>query len=213
MIESNTKQKAAWLLAPVFGTILFVILYMTATFFYPGGSQVDKNAIGFSLVNNYWCNLLNETAINGVYNPAKPIAVVGLTVLCLTLAFFWLLFPKHINQGKAINFFIQISGILAMGIAFLLFTNIDHDLVTNLATFFGIIATTGTLIGLFKVKWYGLFAFGLFNFLLVGVNTHVYYTEALIIYLPVIQKISFASFLIWICSIDINLYRRITKPD
>ncbi|MBK7427508.1 MAG: hypothetical protein IPI60_11015 [Saprospiraceae bacterium] len=213
MIKSNTKQKAAWLLAPVFGTILFVILYITAIFFYPGGSQVDKNAIGFSLVNNYWCNLLNDVAINGEINPAKPIAMAGLAVLCLTLALFWQLFPKHINPGKPVKLTIQISGILAMAIAFLLFTNIDHDLVTNLASFFGILATMGTLTGLYKIKWYGLFVFGLFNFLLVGLNAYVYYDKDLIIYLPVIQKISFASFLIWVCSIDINLYRRITKLE
>lgn len=211
MVNSFIKQKDFQLLLPIFGTILFVILYITATFYYPGGSQIDKNSKGFSLLNNYWCNLLNETAINGSLNPAKPIALAGLIILCLTLAIFWIMFPKHINQGKAINFSIQISGLLSMAIAFLLFTNIDHDLVTNLASFFGILATIGTLTGIYKIKWYGLLAFGLFNFLLIGVNTYLYYDRDMIIYLPVIQKISFGSFLIWVCIIDINLYRRKTK--
>jgi hypothetical protein len=204
------RKKNYWLLTPSCGTIVFVILYITATFFYPGGSQIDKNSIGFSLINNYWCNLLNDTAINGSLNPAKPIALAGLIVLCLTLAIFWIMFPKHINQGKAINFSIQISGILSMAIAFLLFTNLDHDLVTNLSSLFGILATSGTVLGLHRIKWYGLFAFGLINFLLVGLNSYVYYEKDLIIYLPVIQKISFASFLIWVCSISINLYQRKT---
>lgn len=197
-------------MTPIFGTIVFVILYIVATLFYPGGSQVDKNSIGFSWVNNYWCNLLNENAINGQHNPAKPIATAGMFVLCLTLVFFWFLFPRHINIGKVAKFVIQISGIFAMSIVFFLFTNINHDLVTNLASMFGLIATAGTFIGLYKIKWYGLFTFGLLNILLVGLNNYVYYNKELIIYLPVIQKISFATFLVWICGIDINLYRRTT---
>lgn len=201
------KQKSIWVLTPIFGTILFVVLYIVATLFYPGGSQVDKNSIGFSWTNNYWCNLLNENAINGQHNPAKPIAMTGMFVLCLTLTFFWFLFPRHINIGKFFKLSIQISGTLAMTIAFFLFTNINHDLVTNLASVFGLIATVGTFVGLYKTKWYGLFAFGLLNILLVGLNNYVYYNKEFIIYLPIIQKISFAIFLVWVCSIDLNLYR------
>jgi len=183
-----------------------VALYNVATLLYPGGSQVNKNAVGFSWINNYWCNLLNESAINGQHNPAKPIAMTGMFILCLTLIFFWFLFPRHINVSKTLKRVIQISGTVAMSIAFFLFTNIDHDLVTNLASIFGLIATIEVFVGLYKAKWLKLFTFGLLNILLVVLNNYVYYTKGLIIYLPVIQKISFAAFLIWICCIDINLF-------
>ncbi len=188
--------------------MLFLVLYIVSTLFYPGGSQADKHSDGFSWTNNYWCNLLNDNAINGQLNPAKPIAVTGLFVLCLTMASFWILFPIHINTGKFAKPAIQISGTLAAATAFFLFTDIDHDLVISLASIFGIVATIGTFIGLYKTKWYGLFAFGFLNLLLVGLNNYVYYNKELIIYLPIIQKISFAAFLIWVCGIDINLFRR-----
>jgi len=207
LTQQNNKAKNILVLTPIFGTMIFVVLYFVATLLYPGGSQVDKKSIGFSWTNNYWCNLLNENAINGQHNPAKPIAMTGMFVLCLTLAFFWFLFPRHINLGTKLKLAIQISGTIAMTIAFFLFTNINHDLVTNLAAIFGAIATIGTFIGLYKTKWFGLFTFGLLNILLVGLNNYVYYTKGLIIYLPVIQKISFAAFLIWVCCIDIKLYR------
>jgi hypothetical protein len=64
---------------------------------------------------------------------------------------------------------------------------------------------------LYKTKWFGLFAFGLLNVLLVGLNNYVYYSNGLIVYLPVIQKISFATFLIWVCCITIKLYRGESK--
>ena len=201
------KQKNISVLFPIFGTILFVILYIVASLFYPGGSQVNKNSIGFSWMNNYWCNLLNEIAINGQHNPAKPIAMTGMFVLCLSLAFFWFIFPGRIKINKYAKLTIQISGAIAMIIAFFLFSTIDHDLVTNLACIFGVIATLGTFFGLYKMGWYRLFAFGFFNILLVGLNNYVYYNKELIIYLPLIQKISFITFLVWICIIDINLYR------
>jgi hypothetical protein len=197
------RQKNFWVLIPIFGTILFIVLYIIATLFYPGGSQIDKNSIGFSWTNNYWCNLLNEEAINGQHNPAKPIAMTGSFVLCLALAFFWFLFPKHTNLDKKYKIVIQVSGTVSMTIAFFLFTNINHDLVTNLASIFGFIATIGIFIGLYKIKWYRLFSFGVLNILLVGLNNYVYYSKAPIIYLPIIQKITFVAFLVWICSIDL----------
>lgn len=194
-------------LIPIWGTLIFVVHYLVAAFLYPGGSQLDKNSIGFSWTDNYWCNLLNDFAINGQPNPARPIAMSGMFVLCLALSFFWVQFPNHISVGKFAKLTIQTSGILAMAIALFLFSDIDHDLITNLASFFGLIATTGTFFGLYKNKWYGLFIFGLLIVILVGLNNYVYYSKGLIVYLPVIQKISFATFLLWICIIDINLYR------
>lgn len=128
-------------------------------------------------------------------------------VLCFSLSLFWLLFPQYTLPGKNLKLTVQICGITAMAIALLLLTTINHDIVTNLASAFGIIATIGTLIGLYKIKWSQLFLFGLLNILFVVLNNYVYYTKGLILYLPVIQKISFASFLIWISCIEIHLYR------
>ena len=202
-------KRNVWVLAPVLGIMLFIVFYIVATLFYPGGSQVDRNSIGFSWAHNYWCNLLNENAIDGSHNPAKPIAMTWMFVLCVSLISFWFLFTRYTKIGKIINLVIQFSGTLAMMIAFFLFTSLDHDLVTNLASLFGLIAMAGTFIGLYRAKCYLLFMFGLFNLLLVGMNNYFYYSKELIMYLPIIQKISFTSFLTWICSIDIHLYRNL----
>lgn len=199
------------LLTPIFGAGLFTILYFIATLLYPGGSIVDENSIGFSWTNNYWCNLLNQQAINGENNPARSIALAAMFILCLTLSLFWIIIPKYILTNKKLMLTIQICGILAMTTAFLLLTNINHDLAINIACSFGVIATAGTLIGLYNTKWYGLFAFGLLNILLVGLNNYVYRTGGLIVYLPVVQKITFILFLAWICTINIKAYRKQNK--
>lgn len=203
------KQKNYWLLLPVLGALLFVALYIAATLLYPGGSQADQYAHGFSWVHNYWCNLLNVYALNGAPNPARPVALTGMVILCLTLASFWFQFPGHVGIGRLAGRIIQVAGILSMLIAMFLNTG-WHDTVTNLASLFGLIATAGVFAGLYKLRWYGLFAFGFLNIGLVVLNNYLYYNKGLIIYLPVIQKISFASFLVWISCISISLYRKTT---
>lgn len=208
LTQKPHKQKSILLLLPIVGALVFIVLYFIATILYPGGSQVDKNAVGFSWINNYWCNLLNDEAINGQYNSAKPIALIALFILCCTLSFFWFAVSIHFNIPKKLKKVIQASGLLAGVAAFLLFTNLNHDMIINLASGFGLIATVGTLITLYKNNWQALFAFGLMNILQVAINNYVYYTSGLIVYLPLVQKISFASFLIWMCCICTKLYNR-----
>lgn len=205
-MANQTTIKQFWTLIPLFGTVLFAALYFIASLNYPGGSQFDKSAVGFSWANNYWCNLLNDHAINGQLNSAQPIALTAMLILCFSLTFFWLLFPKYTLLGNYGKLTIQIFGTLAMTSGILLFTDLNHDLITNLASLFGLIAMTGTLFGLHKDGWKMLYYFGLFNLILVGVNNYLYYNKDLIMYLPLVQKITFATFLIWICCINIKIY-------
>ena len=197
----------------MFGIILFVVLYFIATIFYPGGSQADKNSSGFSWINNYWCNLLNNKAINGLTNTAQPIALTALFILCLTLIYFWVQFPKYTNLKKSYQLTIQISGTLAMIMSFFLYTEFDHDLIINLCSFFGLFATTGTFIALYKNNWKTLFYFGLINIFLVILNNILYHNKSLILYLPLVQKFTFATFLIWICCINLKIYKLVEKKE
>lgn len=192
---------------PSFGAFLFICLYFTATLYYPGGSQANINSKGFSWVNNYWCNLLNENAMNGQHNSARPIAMAAMLILSLTLAIFWYIFPRQVEFNKNSRLTIQISGVISMAIGLFLFTNF-HDSIVNVASFFGIIATIGTFIGLYKLKWGKLFWLGILSLILVILNNILYYGNGLKLYLPVVQKITFLYFLLWICLIDINLYKK-----
>ncbi|MBK7692450.1 MAG: hypothetical protein IPJ31_15555 [Bacteroidetes bacterium] len=98
--------------------------------------------------------MLSDYAINGQPNIAKPIAGMGLFVLCISLSFFWFLFSRYIKVGKYACVVIRISGTLAMIVILFLFTNINHDLVINMASILGLVATSGIFIGLYKSKLY-----------------------------------------------------------
>lgn len=206
-MKSETTLKNSWLLMTILGTILFVILYGVASYYYPGGSQFNKHSVGFSWKHNYWCNLLNDTAINGQKNTAQPIALIATIILSLVLSFFWWQFPKYINYGKKYNLVIRVCGTLAVIVGLFLFTNIDHHLITSLASLLGLIAATGTILGLYRKGWITLFYFGLVNFVLVLVNNFLYYNEELIYYLPMVQKVTFATFLSWIFCVNLKMLK------
>jgi hypothetical protein len=197
------SMRFLWRRLPLVGSVLFVLLYLVAAFKYPGGTSIDRNSKGFSWTQNYWCNLLNEYAINGAPNPAKPIALTAMVVLCLSLIIFWYQFPEWTGLKTPQRLVIKVSGFLSMAIGLFVFTGL-HDTVTNVAGVFGVIALTGTLIGLWKIGWKKLFYMGIFSLVLVGVNNLLYYTPGLIIYLAVVQKITFLYFLLWICLVNIT---------
>ena len=203
----TNRSKRIWILTPIIGSFLFVILYVIAPLLYPGGSGTDKTSIGYSWTDNYWCNLLNENAINGQTNEARPVAIAAMLILGVTLSAFWILFPTVTQLKKFHRLLIQIAGIVSMVASFLLLTRIDHDIAINTSSAFGLIAMLGTMIALYQMKWKGLFALGLFDLLLIALNNYLYHSEQ-IMYLPLVQKFSFLSFLVWFCLIDLKLYRR-----
>jgi hypothetical protein len=186
--------------------VLFIVLYIVATLFYPGGSEYDRQAKGFSWLHNYWCNLLNEYGVNGEPNVARPIAITALITLAFSLTAFWYIFPRFAPFTKTARLIIQLSGFLSMAIGAFLSTPL-HDLIINLSTLMGLVAMTGTFIGLYKLRLKVLFWMGLFILVLIGLNNLFYYGGALLYYLPVVQKLTFLYVLGWICLICFRLYR------
>ncbi len=200
------RSKNIWILIPIIGSFLFVFLYVIAAVMYPGGSGTDKTVSGYSWIDNYWCNLLNEKAINGQTNEARPVAIAAMLIPGATLSAFWILFPALMQLKRYHRLLIQIAGTVGMVASFLLLTKIDHDIAINTSSAFGLIAMLGTMIALYQLKWKVLFVLGLFDLLLITLNNYLYHTEQMT-YLPLVQKFSFLSFLVWFCLIALKLYR------
>lgn len=184
------------ILVPLYGIGIFILLYLIAAYLYPGGSQADQFSKGFSWLNNYWCDLLHDKAKNGMKNQAKPFAIVAMVVLCVSLSAFWSAIPYHLSSKKSTQLAIQCTGIASMVIALFLFTSY-HDMVINISSALALVSMIITLQLLFKKRMFLLFATGVFCLLLCALNNYVYYTAHLIVYLPVVQKISFLTFLLW----------------
>ena len=203
--------QANWILIPLFGICLFIVLYVIATYFYPGGSNFDSTAVGFNWQHNYWCELMNERAVNGSINKARPIAIGAMAVLCISLTSFWYNFSVifHSNGWRLIRF----AGIASMVIVVFLLVG-PHDIIMSVAGILGIAALSGSLVVLFKMGRYKAFSLGAFCILLCVLNNYIYYSGYKFYYLPVIQKFTFFFFLLWFAWVDILMYRHsFTNPD
>ncbi|HEX5668121.1 MAG TPA: hypothetical protein VFX73_04905 [Chitinophagaceae bacterium] len=199
------------LLFPVIGITLFVILYLLAAWYYPGGSQADQSSVGFSWTDNYWCNLLDKNAINGFKNISRPFALSGMVVLLISLSVFFYIVPHYSDIKAGLKRMIGFSGIASM-ITVLFLELGSHDLILNIAGVFGFIAFGGIVSIMIERKWYGLALTGFINLFLVAINNLLYYNPGWIHFLPSVQKITFVCFLIWISLICLKVYR-LSIPD
>ena len=196
------------LLLPLFGMLLFVILYILAAFRYPGGSWVMPQQNGFSFWNNYLCDLLDQNAINGELNTARYFARTSLTVLCLSLVLLWYYLPS-LFKGKNFNKNIMwLSGIAAL-VATSFLSSGAHDRTVRIAGFFAVIAFLTCFVELLKARHMKLFVFGIGCLIIFLVNYYIYETGLYIRLLPVIQKITFICFIIWFIMLDVFFYRKL----
>ena len=205
-MKRNTLKNRSILL-PIGGILLFILLYFISASLYPGGSDADKTAKGFSWQHNYWCELLANVAQNGQPNTARPIAILAMIILAISLIIFWYTIPRLFTNKNNINRIITYTGIGSMLVMPFLLTH-SHDLIINSAAFLGCLAIIGLLANLLRLRLYFLFYLGIFCLLLCGLNNYVYYSNDLLKYLPIIQKISFFIFLLWFVLVSVKGYKK-----
>ncbi|HUR10539.1 MAG TPA: hypothetical protein VM012_04185 [Flavitalea sp.] len=203
-IKINVRNKL--ILLPVAGLICFVFVYYGATLIYPGGNYLDKTSAGFNWEENYWCNLLDVTALNGRPNAARPVAIFAMFLLCFSLGVFWFEFPKYAGLNRKSRLVIQYSWVMAVSIALLLITGL-HDVIINISGAFVLIALIGTLAGLYRLKYRFLFWWCILNCLLIGLNNYIYYTGWGMSFLPVVQKLTFLFCVVFVMVVCITLNR------
>lgn len=199
-------------LIPYIGIGSFVGLYIFSSTLYPGGSQVDLNSEGFDWINNYWCNLMNEKGMNGQPNPAKPISIFALIVLCLSLMTFFVQFAKTYPKSRFWRLLIMIGGILSMTFAILIFSKY-HDLMTIISSVFGLFVVIGIIREIYKSELTIYKVSGSICILLLGVNNYIYYSQQFIEWLPLLQKITFAIVLVWVVGLNYELIKKRRELD
>lgn len=129
------------LLLPITGIVVFAVLYVIAAALYPGGSQHDPAAVGFSFKHNYWCNLVNERSSDGNINRGQPFALAGMIALALSLSTFWYVLPGLMAPGILPARLVKTTGVLAM-IPAVLMASPWHDTMMYFSGLPGLIAPT-----------------------------------------------------------------------
>jgi hypothetical protein len=195
-------------LIPIAGIILFILFFIIAAFIYPGGNYLDKTTTGFSMLHNYWCDLLNPLTHNDKPNPSTPYAITATIILCSSLIVFWYYAPMAFDTTRFNKLTIQVAGTIGMLTGMLIFTRFHSEAIT-FAGLFGGIAFIATFMGLYKTRWYKLFWMGIVCLLLGIITFTIYKTRFAIIILPMIQKVTLGLCLTWIIAIDIKMRKQI----
>lgn len=168
------------------------------------GSQANLNTIGFDWINNYWCNLMNENAMNEETNPARPFAILAMVILCFSLAVFFIQFAEAFSKNKRWKRTIQISGVISMIFTALIFTQ-HHDLMTIVSSVFGLFVVVGIVRELYLSEMVFFKLSGIICILLLALNNYIYYTTHALSALPLLQKITFAIVLLWIVGLNYKI--------
>jgi hypothetical protein len=182
------------------GIIISILLLLVAARHYPGGSQYNKNSIGYDWKNNYLSNLFEEKTVNGSDNTSRLWAISGMLFLCASFALFFMEFPKKISS-KGTAKIIRYCGVGAAIFSFLAVTPY-HDTVITIASTLALISMFYITVFVFKSR---LHLFGILSIvcLLAAYScNYVYYTRSYVEYLPVLQKIALAITIIWILSLQ-----------
>ncbi len=191
-------------LLPSFGILIFMGLYIYSANLYPGGSQADINSVGFDWFNNYWCNLMSENGMNGLKNPARPVALIAMIILCSSMTLFFFQFANYFVKNRNWKMTIKIAGTLAMLSAVFIFTRL-HDVMTTILSICGVIGIIGIISALHKNKMTFFKVSGIICMALVGIINLFYYNENLIKYLPLVQIVAFILILAWTVGLNFKM--------
>lgn len=118
-----------------------VILLVTATLIYPGGSLPDRNSVGFGWTKNFLSNLFATKALNGAPNPGWIYAVIGMAFHSVGYGIFFIHMSKKIAL-RPWSDVIKFLGVANIVLIFLIATPL-HDL--------GTLSIVLTLVGLFII--------------------------------------------------------------
>ena len=193
-------------LLPTFGILIFIALYIYSANVYPGGSPIDPNSVGYDWLNNFWCNLMSENAINGNENPARSISIFAIVVLGCSMLIFFFQFTKYFVKSRFLTITIQATGALAMLSAALIFTKY-HDVMTTILSICGLIGIL-SIIRTLHINKMALFKItGIVCLLVIGLNNLFYYIEKLNEYLPIVQLIDFILVLGWTVGLNLKMMK------
>jgi len=124
-----------------------VILIVIATLAYPGGSLPDRNSTGFDWSKNFISNLFAAKAINGLENPGRIWALVGMAFHSVGYGIFFINMSGKMSSKHAANI-LKFIGAASIVYNFLIVTSL-HDLMIT-------VSSTLSLLGLFYITVFTL---------------------------------------------------------
>lgn len=153
---------------------------------------------------------MNVEGINGMLNPARPVAIAATILLCLSLLVFFFQFANHLVESKIWKGLIKVLGSLSMVSVMFIYTAY-HDILTIIASVFGLVVVIGIIRTIYRSQLTLFKISGILCMVLLFLNNLIYYSEFLIEWLPLLQKITFAVVLCWIIGLNLTIHAQHSK--
>ena len=182
------------------GIIISIILLVVAMAYYPGGSQFDKNSIGFDWTKNYLSNLFTPQAVNGQDNPNRLWAIGGMFFLCTSFALFFYRCSKKMPERNAV-LVVKYVGIGAVLFGFLAVTPL-HDLAVAVGGTGELLSIFYITVFTFKSKQHFMKMLSVLCLLFIYCCTFIYYTRIYLEFLPVMQKVTLFTTIVWVLCLE-----------
>lgn len=182
---------------PPLGIGLFIVLYIYSAGNYPGGSVVDSESIGYDWFHNYWCDLMYRYSLNGEINLARPSAVAGWVILCISILYILIALITKLFRVTSKRRLLYACSFLAMALGLFAFTD-NHDLFVMLSFPFG--AITVLVLAIEAQSIPNLFIkFGSWLVVIsLTASFIMYFTSIGLYWIGFIQKIALAISFLWV---------------
>lgn len=198
MNSADSRQAMQWAASiPVVGVVASSGLYFWAAAVYPSAIPGPGEALGYSHLFNYWCDLLVTTAPSGEPNPARPLALIATSLLPLSLIPLWLGVPALFRHAAPWGRLVQGCGALAMLSAALVWTS-HHDLALHGAAGFGVVALIVTLLAIDARRYRPSILAAVAAGLLAVANYALWSSGSLPAATPVVQKAALVAVFAWV---------------
>lgn len=182
------------------GIITSLFFLVVAAMHYPGGSQFDKNSIGYDWQKNYISNLFSPLAVNGADNAARPWAVGGMFLLSISFALFFIEFSKKIPV-KSASGVIRYCGVGAMVGAFLAVTPF-HDTMVTVAGTLALLSIFYVTVYVLKSKLHFFKILSIVCLLVFYSCNFMYYSSSYLKFLPIMQKTLLVLTITWMLGLE-----------
>lgn len=194
-----TRHEMTKKYAVAIGLTTSMVFLLTAMAIYPGGTYTDKNAIGFNWTKNYISNLFETTALNGMENPSRIWAYLGVLIYSITCAVFFVNMSQKIPERNSANI-IKYTGILTLPCTLLVVTPL-HNLMLTISTFLFWTCITWISAFVFQTKLHFLKVYCLLCLLIFYYAVYIHATNNWDV-LPTIQKVNSLSSILLILALE-----------
>jgi hypothetical protein len=194
---------------PLLSTLCSLFLFLVAASYYPGGTMISAQTIGYNWGNNTISALFQPDALNGEPNPARSVAIAAMFIYCLSLVFIF----RTISKNSATKFHrktIEIAGIGFAVYAFLIVTPM-HNLMVGIALVFFLVTVLSMLHNLYLQRKKLLLTIGIVCISIPLINATIYYGNFLYGILPAVQKAGAVACAFWFILVYYHEHSKMTN--